>query len=147
MKPATDGLAPGATTDLPRFVWGRAYAGLDQLDERTFLTYTHAPRFVCSLLTVDAEELPAELREAGSDEMAIVELLGDNAEGANLWLTSSGLIFQSFAFADPAPDDPDLSQVLLLAAADFERFSGSIDPTEEPAPGAPERRQDKPTRH
>lgn len=149
MTPAGDGLAVEAEVDLPRFVWGRAYAGLNRLDERTFLTHTRNPRFVCSVLEIDVQELPQELRDAGNDEMAIVELLGEELAEPGLWLTSSGLLFQSFAFTDVAPGGPDLSQVLLLAAAEFERFIGSRDPAEEDvAPAAATAGgRGKPTRH
>lgn len=129
--PATG--AEDETADLPRFVWGRACAGLDQLDDRTFLTHTRAPRFVCAVSEVDEEELPDELREAGEDELVIVEVL-ESAESHHLWLTSSGLLFQAFSFADPQPDSPDLSRVLLNAAADFERFVNSTDPSEDGTP-------------
>jgi hypothetical protein len=121
------------TADLPRFVWGRACAGLDQLDDRTFLTHTRAPRFVCAVSEVEEAELPDELREAGEDELVIVEVL-ESAESRHLWLTSSGLLFQAFSFADRQPDSPDLSRVLLNAAADFERFVNSTDPAEDGTP-------------
>ncbi len=125
-----DGAATASDADVPRFIWGRAYAALDTLDERTFLTHTQSPRFICTVSEIEEDELPEPLASAGKDELAIVEVLGPTA-GASLWLTSSGLLFQGFDFVDALPETPTLSQVLLFAAADFDRFIRSADPRDE----------------